>query len=158
METTPAPDHSVIPFTIGNGGGGTTYGFELSADYRPVTWWYVRASYAFLKNDFETPQGGSSLNGDTPEQQFTLENRLNLRHNVEVDVILRYVDQLPDLNIDDYVTVDLRLAWRPTEDLELAVVGRNLLEQEHSEFVPTIIFTAPTAVERSVYGKITWRF
>ena len=54
--------------------------------------------------------------------------------------------------------LDARLAWRPTEDLELAIVGRNLLHDEHQEFAPTFVNHVPTAVEREVYGKVTWRF
>ena len=158
VETDPAPDHTVLPFLILNGGGGETFGIEVTVDYRPKPWWSVQASYSFLEVDFDTPQDGSASNGDAPEQQFVLQNRFNLPRNVELDTILRYVDQLPALGIDGYVTIDARIAWRPTEDLELALVARNLIESEHPEFVPTIVFSVPTEVQRSVYGKITWRF
>ena len=52
--------------------------------------------------------------------------------------------------------MDLRLGWFPTENLEMAVVGRNLLDDQHPEFVPQ---TGPQReVENSVYGKVTLRF
>ncbi len=68
--------------------------------------------------------------------------------NVECDAWIRYVDELEALGIDEYVTVDLRLAWRPRSDLELAVVGQNLGEEWHQEFTSY-------EVERSVYAKVT---
>ncbi len=66
--------------------------------------------------------------------------------------------ELPDLDIGDYVTLDVRLGWRPTENLEVALVGQNLLEDEHMEFQQPSSPIASTAVERGVYGKVTWRF
>lgn len=154
----PEGGNTILPFSILNGGGGNSIGFEVTVDYRAKSWWFIRATYAFLDNHFETPQAGSQTNGDTPEQQFTLLNRFDMPHNLELDTILRFVDRLPDRGIDEYVTIDAQLTWRPREDLELTLVGRNLLEAGHPEFTPTIIFTVPTEVQRSVYGKITWKF
>ena len=39
-----------------------------------------------------------------------------------------------------------------------ALVGQNLLDHSHAEFTPTTIRTLPVEVERSVYGKLTWKF
>jgi iron complex outermembrane receptor protein len=33
-----------------------------------------------------------------------------------------------------YTELDVRAAWRPTADFEVAVVGRNLLHDRHPEF------------------------
>ena len=76
---------------------------------------------------------------------------------LEFDSILRYVDQLPNPIVPGYVTVDLRLAWRPTRDLEVAIVGQNLLDNQHAEFAGrgTVLTSQP---KRSAYGKLTWRF
>jgi hypothetical protein len=48
------------------------------------------------------------------------------------------------------------LAWHPTKNLEISVVGQNLLHDQHPEYT----FPSPTQVqiERSVYGKIAWHF
>jgi iron complex outermembrane receptor protein len=62
------------------------------------------------------------------------------------------------LRTRSYVTPDARLSWRPQDNLELSLVGQNLLDDHHPEFVPEIIDTSPSEVERSVYGEITWRF
>ena len=56
-----------------------------------------------------------------------------------------------------YVTLDVRLAWRPRNNLELSLVGQNLLDSHQKEF-ESQLFTLGSEVERSVYGKITWGF
>ena len=83
---------------------------------------------------------------------------MNFRMDVELDAWLKYVDSLPTQNVNSYITLDLRLGWRPTKKWELSVVGQNLLDNQHPEFKPEILDTSPTEVQRSVYGKITWKF
>jgi iron complex outermembrane receptor protein len=53
--------------------------------------------------------------------------------------------------------VDSRLAWRVSKSIELSVVGQNLLTPLHAEF-HNAFEVRRTLVERSVFGKITWRF
>ena len=57
--------------------------------------------------------------------------------------------------VDSYHTLDIRLGWRLNDNIELAIVGQNLIDDHHLEFIPEFIDTAPTEVERGVYGKIT---
>ena len=94
----------------------------------------------------------------SPRHQFSLQSSFNLPGDVELDLWARYVDRLPAFDISSYVTLDARLAWAPVDDLELALVGQNLLENRHPEFEPEFLGTVATEVQRSVYAKITWRF
>lgn len=65
----------------------------------------------------------------------------------------------PAIGVPSYITMDLRLAWRPKKEWELAVVGQNLLQDHHFEFAGTSrgMQSEVTAVPRGVYGTITWR-
>jgi iron complex outermembrane recepter protein len=65
---------------------------------------------------------------------------------------------LPAPHIPSYLTLDLRLAWSPRKDLEIAIVGRDLLDNRHPEFAPTFVGTQRTEVERSFYGTVVWHF
>ena len=47
-----------------------------------------------------------------------------------------------------------RLAWKLRKNLELAVVGQNLLDSHHPENGGGI----PVEVERGIYGTATWHF
>ncbi|MDB6123716.1 MAG: hypothetical protein JWQ71_2709, partial [Pedosphaera sp.] len=61
---------------------------------------------------------------------------------------------LPSPNVPSYFTCDARLAWQFKNNLEISLVGQNLVGK-HTEFG-----AAPTRQEipRSIYGKVTWRF
>jgi iron complex outermembrane receptor protein len=73
----------------------------------------------------------------------------------------RYVDCLTSLDVPSYITMDLRLAWRPRKHLELAMVGQNLLQTYHYEFGQSTEVAGTgwevTEVPRGVYGTLTWR-
>ena len=70
-------------------------------------------------------------------------------------ITFRYVSEIANQNVPGYCELDVRLAWQPRPNLELSIVGRNLLHDRHAEFgVPA----TRQEVERGVYGKVTWHF
>jgi iron complex outermembrane receptor protein len=83
---------------------------------------------------------------------------MDIPGNIEFDWWLRYMDKLPNNDVDSYITLDVRLGWKPIENLEFAIVGQNLLDDQHPEFTSEFIKSLPAEIERGVYGKITWRF
>lgn len=138
-----------IPLVITNDLDFNTKGFEITADYRPINKWTIRAAYSYLS---------TTQDFTTPEQQVALTNLFQLTDALQFDTTFRYVDELEDLDIDDYLTMDARLAYRPNESLEFSINGRNLLDDEQIEFVEIIANRIPTGLERSIYGQITWEF
>ena len=54
------------------------------------------------------------------------------------DVGFRWVDELEKYGIDAYSTVDVALGWSPVHSLRIALVGQNLTDQSHAEFVPEL--------------------
>jgi hypothetical protein len=83
---------------------------------------------------------------------------MDLPGRIELDLGVRYVDELPSLGIRSYIVMDARLAWHATASLELSVVGQSLFERDHPEFASSFIGTPLSEVEQGVYGKITWKF
>ncbi len=163
IEIEPLPVHIANPVVADNNMSGTAYGFEAALDWRPKEWWRVRTGYSYLEMDLSpNPDTIDILSGavedESPEQQFFMHHSFDLPRNVEIDATFRYVDTIPALGVDDYLTMDIRLAWLPRENLEFSLVGQNLLEDSHLEYAPSFINTVPTEVERGVYGKVTWRF
>jgi iron complex outermembrane receptor protein len=56
-----------------------------------------------------------------------------------------------------YCELDVRLSWHASKNLELSIVGQNLLHDRHLEYV----ISSPNPREeivRGVYGKVTWRY
>jgi iron complex outermembrane receptor protein len=78
------------------------------------------------------------------------------------DLWLRYVSRLGDkdspLGVPAYTTLDLRYAWRPTRDLEVSLVGQNLLDHSHPEFVPGLLPSQQLELQRGMYVKAKWQF
>ncbi len=156
MTLQPFP-HLVLPLNAANGDSAEIFGFEVAADWQPLDWWKLKGTYSWLeaKREMEEIRG---LVGSSPRNQVSLRSTMDLSKHIEWDLWLRYVDELPEIDVDDYVTLDARLAWMPTPKLELALVGQNLIESSHLENDPFSWPTVPTEVERSVYLKATWHF
>jgi iron complex outermembrane receptor protein len=162
-EASPSPEHLVIPVTGDNKMDGKVYGIELAAELRVSDRWQLKAAYTYLQEQLRLDGDSQDMNseggeGENPHNQLSLRSCMDLPRNVEFDLWARYVDNLPSQDVGSYVTLDTRVSWRPRYDLELSLVGQNLLDDHHPEFTPEIIDTSSSEVERSVYGKVTWQF
>jgi len=135
-----------------------TYGFELNGTYEVNPNWRLTAWYAFLVQDANIPTGYTTIwrPGGSPRNMAYLQSGWDLGENVTFDLMFRYVDSLA-MGIPAYFAGDIRLAWRPQPQLELAVVGQNLFAGNHYEFLSDA-GSLPTEVEPGVYGIISWRY
>ena len=163
VDAYPRPPHFAIPAVGRNNMEATLYGGEVTVDWHAMSWWRIQMSYAYLEMDVDVNPDSISIasaatEGDSPQQQVYLGSHMNIGEQVELDVTMRYVDELPALGIDDYFTVDARISWHPKDDLELTLVGHDLLDSKHLEYDSMFVNTVPTQVQRGVYGMITWRF
>src|SRR5712675_278718 len=163
LEGTPAPTDVVIPFVAANKMSGGTYGVELFADWRVAPKWRLVGSYSYLqmnikKNADSLDPTPDSPNGSSPRHQWYLRSSIDLPKHFEHDTTLRFVDHLPSLNIPSYYSLDAHLGWRPVPRVEFSIGGQNLLDNQHLEFIPDFINTAPTQVKRTVYGSMTFKF
>jgi iron complex outermembrane receptor protein len=163
VEGSPAPTDIVIPFVAGNKMSGGTYGVELFADWKVVPKWRLVGSYSYLQMDIHKNKDSQDPtpdipNGSSPRHQWYLRSSIDLPKHLEQDTTLRFVDQLPSLNVPSYYSLDAHLGWRPVTKLELSIGGQNLLNNWHFEFMPDFVNTSPTVVKRSIFGSITWKF
>lgn len=152
------PTYVVLPLEITNDARGNTWGAEFAGAWQATPEWRLRLVYSYFANNFDDNDPVVSYDSASPENQLSLQSRLNLPGNVEVDGALRYVDSLKGAAIPSYFTADLRVGWRPRENLEFSVVGANLLDSPHQELRSSLIFYSPTLVSRSVFAKMSWEF
>jgi len=158
---TPAP---VGPTRVENKLFGETYGAEVSTKFQVTKEWRLEANYTYLNIYLHREAGSRDANtefateGSSPKNQASIRSLLELPWNMQLDTTFRYVDSLYAPQISSYVTLDVRLAWFPRKDLELSIVGRNLLDDRHPEFAPTFVGTQRTEVQRSFYGTVVWHF
>ncbi|MHB1036924.1 MAG: TonB-dependent receptor plug domain-containing protein [Pirellulales bacterium] len=158
-EFSPLPPHLIVPVTLTNNGSGETYGVEWSANWAVTDWWRLSGAYTFLRMQIHTDPVLEEEQGMSPRNQVYLRSSWDLSRDVEFDLMTRYVDNLPEAGVRGYISIDARLGWRPWTNLELAVVGQNLLESHHREFSHDIASSMQvTEVDRGVYGTATWRF
>jgi iron complex outermembrane receptor protein len=149
------------PFVTENNVEGEIYGIELETTLQATDWWRLTAGYTLLQEDLRVKPGRADFNSGQgeafdPEQQFQVRSSLDLPRDIEFDVWFRYMDRIGSTGrgfgvVPGYVTLDVRLGWSPIKNLELAIVGQNLLDNQHPEF-------GTREIERAVYGKVTWRF
>ncbi len=158
------PPYLVAPLQLQNSASGYNTGFELAADWRPTIDWRLQLAYSYLHQDINGSDGPIFGSGNL--NQISLFSSWTLPNNLELDAWGRYVNfdgeigtlsSLGSVSIDPYFSLNLRLGWRPRKDLELSLVGANLLDGSHLEYVQEA-FTFPVEVQRSIYGQVKWSF
>ena len=163
FEDAPAPRHLLVPLVIDNKLKGRTHGAELAASWQVLEWWRLQTAYTYLQMDMELKQGSqdhfaTTWDQENPNHLLHLRSAADLPGGLGLDVSARYVDKLPILNVGRYLAADIRLGWRPTDQVELFVVGQHLLAGSHPEFRRQLVISLPGAVEAGLYGGLTWKF
>ena len=154
----PAP----IPVEFLNGQEGESYGVELSAEYRVTDYWRLRADVSELRINIRPKPGSLDQSFGRAEaadskHHVLVRSSLDFARDWQFDATLRYVGEVenPDVATPEYTELDLRLAWLATEKLEFAIVGQNLLHDQHGELG---VEAARQEMERSGYAKVSWSF
>jgi iron complex outermembrane recepter protein len=149
----------LIPIQTTNDTEGVAQGGELVVDWRLSDGVEVALSYSYLDLDISAPAGavdGEVAEGRSPQNQANLTVNWHASDRLAFDAAVYYVDELPNYGIEDYLRIDLRMAVRVAEGVQFEVIGHNLFDESHREF------TAPgdanaAEIERSVFGRLTWR-
>jgi iron complex outermembrane recepter protein len=125
---------------FGNLGQGCARGIELWGSWQPLRAWRLSAGAVAQKIETGLKPGSrdvaarTSLANNDPRSYWQLRSSHDLPHNLRADFTLRHVGELPHPVVPAYTELDGRLAWNVQPDLELALVGRNLLHPAHAEF------------------------
>jgi iron complex outermembrane recepter protein len=160
IETNPAPTHLLLPAAFGNGIEATTEGGEIASEWQPKPFWRLTGSYSFLEMHVENAPGSTnvsdpkSIQGSSPQHQVLLQSNFDLPKSITADFQIRYVSSLPALQVPSYWTGDASLGWSPNKQLRFSVVGQNLFQPFHYEYLydPRGL----VGIERSIFGRVTW--
>lgn len=144
-------------FVLGNGVKARTEGIEAWGGYQVHEGWRLNAglvlqhqSFRFAPNSQDP--GTASGNGNDPKHQFTLRSSFTLPRDMSLDLALRSVAALPSPAVPAYTTLDARLAWPISKELELSFSAFNLLGR-HVEFGAA---PARAEYERSFALRLLW--
>jgi iron complex outermembrane receptor protein len=116
--------------------------------------WQLNVSYSLMHVVAYGRQVDADSIDKSPMQQVGLRSSYDFMKRASLDTQLRYVDRVA--GAPAYVAADVRLSYRPTSNLELALVGQDLLQRRHTELDGVQAVTAE--IPRGFYGKITWWF
>jgi iron complex outermembrane receptor protein len=158
----PYPIVVQAPYMWGNKGYATDYGGEVALNWKVNSRWRVSPSYSLLHVNFHLDPSSqdtlsTALAGNTPEHIFRVRSFVNLSRKLDWDQTVYWSSQFQNGAVPSHTRVDTRLAWRAGESMELSLVGQNLLRPSFLEFGNADEVVA-TETQRSVFGKITWRF
>lgn len=167
----------LIPGTFKNVADARVYGLESSANWQLTPRLRVQAGYSYLRSnlhllpDVDTVYPRSSLlftQGLNVPHQINLRTQWDFAPQWQWDMNLRYLSRINmpvtenspvATSIRAYVTLDTRLAWKMRKNMELSLVGKNLLDKQHLEF--TSLKGSDylrTEVPRSAYLQLRWEF
>jgi iron complex outermembrane receptor protein len=94
--------------------------------------------------------GGLPALGNDPERWAQLRSNWTPHLDVDLDIGVRYVGAL-QLVVPAYTVVDVRLAWRPVQHVELSLTAQNAGNRDYYEWSNGVL------VERSFFFKVAWR-
>jgi len=152
--TIPGPPGQIGVILWNNTYDAQTYGGEASVTVEPVDAWRLTASYSLMHVVAYGRLVDSDAITGSPKQQVGLRSSYDFTKRASLDAQLRYVS--PVALTSAYITADVRLSYRPTDTLELSLVGQNLFSKQHIELGNAQGVVAQ--VPRGFYGKVTWRF
>jgi iron complex outermembrane receptor protein len=166
----PPPGYLRIPVKFDNKASGETFGAELSARFRITDYWRITANYTYLQMNIHsdpTHNGGNPESDEdrNPHHQFQLLSRLDLPHNVQFDVSAFWVDRLTAENdlgtagdVPPYARLDVRVGWRPIKNLDISLIGQNLLDDQHPEARTTFQGFPESEQQRRGLIRVSWKF
>lgn len=161
----PAAPYLVIPLQQGSLGSGRSYGGEVFGNWQVTRRWRLSPGYSLLYirtavNSASPEAVLETTANSAPRNQFQIRSLWDLSRHFEFDSSLASVGDLPNSGngfTPRYTRLDTRAGWRLGEWTELSLVGQNLLTPRHVEF-PYVYPVSPVEIERSVFGRIAWRF
>lgn len=151
---------------------GYGYGAELALNWQATQKTSFALTYAYQELNLELKDKAivavrSNVYDDgTAEHSVGLRSSTDMTEEWQVNWWFRYIGEIEGVNTTDpmqpitvpaYADLDVNIIWKPSKNLEVMLAVSHLLEDERIQYVSELI-TPVTEIERSVYGKITWKF
>lgn len=153
------------PILEANGSTGKSYGMELFLDYDVTSAWRLRAGGFIMNQENHLKPGSADTEGgwgeaSFPGHQFFLRNTFRFGNRSELWLGLRHVSEVPAYEngngiVPAYTELDARWGWRLRPQLEVSLIGRNLLDRSHPEIGGLL---TRREIRRSVSAAVRWEF
>ena len=155
--------------TFANGLTANTYGVELTTDWQATPWWKLQFNYSFLSVDaFSESTGNPVTDGYLRGNEVLLEtlsadhtanirSQMNLPNQWYLDFWVRYMDNLGDAHVGSYTALDVRVAKKFSENLEISLTGQNLFDKQRLEFSEIFSGLGESEVQQAWYLQLRWQ-
>jgi iron complex outermembrane receptor protein len=155
----PGSPTEFLPLKWDNLMEGEISGVEAWAKWQVTDNWRLSPGIRHINKRLKFKSNASALlgleqSGNDPELQALLTSALDIGPNLSLDATLRYVDELPNPQLDSYYELSASLLWRVLQNLDVSVSGFNLLNDSHQEY------PSPSGeyIRRGVIAEARWRF
>ncbi|MGD0871682.1 MAG: TonB-dependent receptor [Bryobacteraceae bacterium] len=160
---TPSQLQMLMPFLYYNRAHAFSRGGELVLNWSAAAWWRISPSYALVDVDPRLDPNSADtslaqLTRGVPESGFQLRSFLNLTRRVEWDQTFYWTTKVESAAVPHHARLDMRIGWRAGEHTEISLVGQNLVGPRFFECGANAYQIVGTALERSLFGKVTWHF
>ncbi|MBN2211590.1 MAG: TonB-dependent receptor [Sedimentisphaerales bacterium] len=146
------------PYVIMNFSDGKSYGLETSLDWQPCLNWQLGVNYSYIHATLEADQSMCIMKSSAAPHKVQFKALWDITNDLELNTLVYYNDQNNLMPYpSEYVRLDMGLTWRPTDYLELALWGQNLINEHPGDTIPTVQ-AQPTIIPTSVYFQATLRF
>jgi len=148
-------------YAFDNRAEGSSRGIELWGRWQATPAWRLNAGLVVQRVQQQLLPGSRDLTGalgllpNDPSRHWLLRSSHDLTDNSTLDLALRYTSALPRPAVPAYYELDGQWMWQAQPNLELALIGRNLLHGSHLEYGGP---PGRSVIERSVLLKLTLRF
>ncbi|HXH64265.1 MAG TPA: TonB-dependent receptor [Mariprofundaceae bacterium] len=161
----------VVPSYLMNLLDGRVIGVEGDFTYRFSDWGRIKGTISYMDqvywpnpiNDAEAQSTAFSVTQKTPRLQYTAGLSLDPITHVEMDVNLYHFDAFrwsetgKRYDVQPYTRLDARIGWRPSSKVEIDLIGKNLLQQTHTEEINNFLEYA-SLIEQSYLCMATIRY
>ena len=145
---------------FGNEMNGRATGLEMWGTYQVLPQWRLSAGATTLSEQLRLKAGSIDTTapdaaGEDPSHTWQIRSAFNFSPNAEFDLTIRHVGELSSPEkVPEYTAVDARIGWKVRKDIELALIGQNLLGTEHSEY---FYRQYRSKIPQAVFFKVTWQ-
>ncbi|HKY92377.1 MAG TPA: TonB-dependent receptor [Nevskiaceae bacterium] len=139
---------------------GDGIGGELNLTWQPRSTLQVRGFYGYLRLDVDRDDGGTdttsprTIEGGSPRHSAGLSLDWTPTAKWSVNAFARHVDDLPAFDVPAYTELNLTVLRRVTRELEIGLIGENLLDDRHPEFGAST--ATRLEVQRQVLVQLRW--
>lgn len=138
---------------------GYAHGVEMWGTYQLLPQWRISAGVTTLNQKLKLKPGSNDLAGPDasdkdPSHTWQIRSAFNISPDKEFDLFIRHADELTTPDVPAYTAVDARFGWRVRKDIELSLIGQNLLGTEHAEYGARQF---RSEIPQAAFFKVVWR-